>query len=70
MKDHIRIHTAPAFVLDAAITRHPITGTTVELFQTFPQAQNPRAQRLVSLTLPDEAFARLGEVISYAGGQA
>ena len=53
------IHESPAYRLESRVTRHPLTGKTLELFVTYPLAQHPRSQRIACLTLPDEAFARL-----------
>jgi hypothetical protein len=61
------IYSDRAYVLEAQVTLHPITGRTVELFATYPMAQHPRAQRIVCLTLPDESFARLADAIK--GGE-
>jgi len=64
------IYTAPGYQLDAAITDHRITGRTVELLATYPLAQHPRAQRLASFTLPQEAFDRLADVLTLPDGRS
>jgi hypothetical protein len=58
------IHSTPGYVLAARVTQHPITGKTVELFQTLPQAQHPRAQRIACLTLPQASLARLAALLT------
>ena len=58
------IHRTHGYVLEALATHHPITGKTVELFQTLPQAQHPRAQRIVCLTLPQTSFSRLAALLT------
>lgn len=58
------LHSTPGFLIEAQVTNHPITGKTVELFQTLPQAQHPRAQRIACLTLPQASFARLAELLT------
>lgn len=57
------IHDAPGYRLEAVVTRHPITGSTLELYSTWPGANHPDPHRLVTLTLPVESFARFCEVI-------
>jgi hypothetical protein len=58
------IHRTPSFLIEAQVTNHPITGKTVELFQTMPQAQYPRAQRIACLTLPQASFSRLAALLT------
>ena len=58
------IHSTPACLIEARVTHHPITGKTVELFQTMPQAQHVRAQRIACLTLPQASFARLAALLT------
>lgn len=48
------IYDGPAYQLTARTTSNKHTGRTL--------AQHPRQQRIVSLTLPDEAFAKLAAV--------
>lgn len=57
------IHSDPAYRLEAAVTHHPITGATVELYSTWPKANHPEPHRLISLTLPEGAFERFRDVI-------
>jgi hypothetical protein len=59
------IHTSPVCVLTAKVTDH-CAGRTVELFRSFPQAQHPREQRLIDLTLPSASFAALGAIFNSA----
>jgi hypothetical protein len=58
------IHSTPSFLIEAKVTNHPITGKTVELLQTLPQAQHPRAQRITCLTLPQASFSRLAALLT------
>lgn len=58
------IHSTPGYLIEALVTNHPITGKTVELFQTLPQAQHPRAQRIACMTLPQASFARLAALLT------
>ena len=58
------IHSTAGYVLETRVTNHPITGKTVELFQTMPQAQHPRAQRIACLTLPQASFSRLAAMLT------
>ena len=58
------IHDTPGFRIECRVTQHPITGKTVELFQTMPQAQRPRVQRIACLTLPQASFSRLAELLT------
>jgi hypothetical protein len=58
------IHSTHNYVLEARVTNHPITGKTVELFQTMPQAQHVRAQRIACLTLPQASFSRLAALLT------
>jgi hypothetical protein len=58
------IHDAPGYRLEATLTRHPITGPTLQLFATYPQANHPFAHRLACLTLPAESLARLADLIN------
>ncbi len=58
------IHSTPSFLIEARVTNHPTTGKTVELFQTLPQAQHPRAQRIACLTLPQTSFSRLAALLN------
>lgn len=55
MTDHI-VHNAPGYRLTARITGKP---PTLELYACHPQAQHPRDQRLLSLTLPAASFSAL-----------
>lgn len=50
------VHDAEGFRLEIAITHHPITGSTVEFFSTWPKANHPEPHRLLSLTLPAESL--------------
>lgn len=58
------IHSSQGYLLEARVSHHPITGKTVELFQTLPQAQHPRAQRIACLTLPQASFSRLAALLT------
>ncbi len=58
------IHSTHGYVLEALTTNHPVAGKTVELFQTLPQAQYPRAQRIACLTLPQASFSRLAALLT------
>ncbi len=58
------IHSTPGFLIEARVTNHPITGKTVELFQTMPQAQHVRPQRIACLTLPQASFSRLAALLT------
>lgn len=58
------IHSTHGYLLEVRITQHPIAGKTVELFQSLPQAQHPRAQRIACLTLPQASFSRLAAVLT------
>lgn len=58
------IHDTPGFRIECRVTHHPITGKTVELFQTMPQAQHPRAQRIACLTLPQASLSRLAALLN------
>lgn len=65
------IHDAPGYCLEANVTDHPTTGTSLELLSTWPTANHPDPHRLISLTLPPESFARLADVLESIGrGQA
>jgi hypothetical protein len=59
----ILIYTSPGYLLGGKRINHPITGPTVELYAKYPAAQHPRWQRLVSLTIPQEARQRLAEFL-------
>ena len=58
------LHSTHGYLLEVRATQHPITGKTVELFQTLPLAQHPRAQRITCLTLPQASFSRLAAVLT------
>ncbi len=58
------IHSTPGVQIEARVTIHPITGKTVELFQTMPQAQHVRPQRIACLTLPQASFSRLAALLN------
>ena len=62
------IHSTPGYLIEARVTNHPITGRTVELFQTMPQAQHARAQRIACLTLPQASFSRLAAMLTDKDG--
>ena len=57
------IHDTPGYRLDSRTTDHPITGRTVELFASYPQAQHPRYQRIACLTLPLLARIKLAAAL-------
>ena len=63
MSAYISIDHRPGYQLDARVTDHPITGRTIELFATYPQAQHPRAQRIACLTLSQASFNELACVL-------
>lgn len=58
------IHSTHGYLLEVRAMQHPITGKTVELFQTLPLAQHPRAQRIACLTLPQASFSRLAALLT------
>ncbi len=60
------IYETPSFRLDARATVGRV-GRTVEIFQTFPQAKHPRAQRILCLTLPPDAAARMAALWLHPG---
>ena len=65
------IHDGPGYCLEANVTDHPTTGTSLELLSTWPTAHHPDPHRMISLTLPPESFARLADVLESIGrGQA
>lgn len=61
----ITIHDTPGYRLELRATEHPRFGTTLELFTTWPQANHPEPHRLLTLTLPRDAFARLAEALRH-----
>ena len=62
----ITLHSTPGYLLEGRITTHAITGSTVELFVTHPNAQRPRAQRIACLTLPAESLGKIAELFATA----
>lgn len=64
MKQKRIIHDTPGYRLEGTVGGNP---TTVELFATHPAAQNPRAQRILCLTLPPESLRRAANLFSDAG---
>lgn len=64
MSEHITLHSTPGYSLEGRITKHTITGATVELFATYPNALHPRAQRIACLTLPPESFGKLAQLFN------
>ena len=62
------IHDAPGFKLEVAVSHHPISGPTVEIFSVWPRANHPDPHRLLSLTLPAESLIRLAKVLEDAAG--
>jgi hypothetical protein len=54
---------APGYRLEAITTYHPITGTSLELYSTWPTANHPEPHRMITLTLPPESFANLAKVL-------
>lgn len=57
------IHDAPGYRLEAIATHHPISGTSLELYSTWPRANHPEPHRMITLTLPQESFANLAKVL-------
>lgn len=57
------IHDSHGYQLKARVSRHAITGKTVELFVRYPLAERPRDQRIATLTLPQASFSRLAAVM-------
>lgn len=57
------IHDAPGYRLEATITCHPISGPTLELYDTWPSANHPEPHRKLSLTLPAASLIRLGRLL-------
>ena len=55
------IHKANNYLLEGRILDSR-TGRTVELYQTFPDAEHPRAQRILQLNLPPQAYFRLAKI--------
>ena len=60
------IHDAPGFKLEVAVSHHPISGPTVEIFSIWPRANHPDPHRLLSLTLPPESLLRLAKAFEIA----
>ena len=60
------IHDAPGFKLEVAVSHHPISGPTVEIFSIWPRANHPDPHRLLSLTLPPESLLRLAKALEIA----
>ena len=62
------IHSLPnddhgnGYQLHAEVTTSRV-GKTLSLFQTYPQAQRPRAQRIAQLTLPPQSAYKLAKLI-------
>mgnify|MGYP000855259221 CR=1 FL=1 len=56
------IHDAPGYRLEVAIT-HTSAGPTVEFISTWPMANHPEPHRLLTLTLPPDAFVKLADVL-------
>ncbi len=57
------IHDTPGNRLEAVVTHHPITGSTVELHSTWPRANHPEPHRMITLTLPAESYRALAKVL-------
>ncbi len=62
------IYTDDAFILDVQSTSHA-SGTTVELFTTWPKANHPEPHKKLSLTLPMPAYAELGRFFNQLAEQ-
>ena len=60
------IHDAPGFKLEIAVSHHPISGPTIEIFSIWPRANHPDPHRLLSLTLPPESLIRMAKVLEAA----
>lgn len=52
------IHATPAYLLEADITRRDDL-VTLDLYVTYPQAQNPHRVRKAQFTLPPSAVREL-----------
>ncbi len=62
------VHDAPGYKLEAVVSHHPISGSTVEIFSTWPEANHPDPHRLLSLTLPPESLLSLAKAFELAAG--
>ena len=60
------IHDAPGFKLEVAVSHHPISGPTVEIFSIWTRANHPDPHRLLSLTLPPDSLIKLARVLESA----
>lgn len=67
MTDKLTIHQTDLYLLEGSFSVTESTGqVTLELFQTFPQARNPRSQRILSLTLPEPSLSNLNLLVLLA----
>lgn len=56
----IKLYETPTYRLEAQTLTPNDRLMTLELYQTFPEAEHPRRQRITQLTLPPDTIRHIG----------